>query len=1089
MNKIIASVILCGLAPLVGFGGVHADAGAVAKEAGFVIDDMKGVPGAFRPGAFAFKVTLHNTIEEPLRGYVTVKAATSDKESPDFASVASATIDLTLPSANPAPGVYELKGELATNLVWRDVKVVVETRGKEIVLSDGYVEGTGRRPARIALEEQAQKKVVPGENPTREGKVRKGDDLYPDGFRVAFIAPDGEADPYEESADRADWEVEKVYDADAKGWRKLAANLGEYDAVVSLAGFPEEVDGEAFTNFVAQGGVLWINGVNDRNEILGLAAFDSIDCVPGVKVREVADGDTVNHIVGEGWGQWGRRGPRGTSELGYPMNGEIVVRVPNTKFTYTREQDAAWPSIANAYGKDPGSVLARRRFGKGLVYLGTTPSADAQFYANLRFHAGLQTKEDLIFWSWGANLIPPNVCNSEAKDLHGGSSTSFKFYDLRPGSSVYRMTLKATDENGLSRTAWKRVVTEPLKPNASGRVVDVSVGLDNYGLSGKTRYTAVFEDLTRGFRAERDFGEIDNFPYLEIRAPFYRGWVSPKRLKPEVTIGVTLHDDAAVGKTVTLETYDTEGGLLARQTGEIRQFRRGNDKSVWFEVPVAQDAPCGEYRLVAKVDRDDGEFVTESKFEIRPIVEGQVMYDQDGTLMNEGRRFYGYGGFHLGFFDDPIGPWTYDTNTNTEVRSPECLKEDGTPFTLWDVGFTFSQCWENDWNYNFLSDPEKLKTCDPLRLFWAYYGREKMYKPLYGVDHAKLRPMCKEAIDKEPNFYEKLAAKNALRAKKAKEKGMLFSVEMGLPAYEQMCNQHNYMKPWNWTVDGPDFPYMRNDYAQVRQEVRDLLKNDKEHTVGAWYVLDEAGSGRMIHDQDNIAREEDPLHPLMLLGEVASLHGCVDIGCDQIGSDCNPTKYMHMFNTLFTWGLHHRSYTAPHGGAIICCHRAADEEHAVDQTLETLWTYELTAMMTGVNGSMLYTWKEDGRPIRPYGSGWSFTRPRELAEIVRRIKTLEPYFLNGMGTMAKSRNGFVRARICGDKAKAGEILMLANFERFEKTSVKLHIPELAGKTLEPMFEKDAKPVVVDAKGDFEVGFEPDVSRVLKVKGQRLEVRD
>ena len=31
-----------------------------------------------------------------------------------------------------------------------------------------------------------------------------------------------------------------------------------------------------------------------------------------------------------------------------------------------------------------------------------------------------------------------------------------------------------------------------------------------------------------------------------------------------------------------------------------------------------------------------------------------------------------------------------------------------------------------------------------------------------------------------------------------------------------------------------------------------------------------------------------------------------------------------------------------------------------------------------------------------------------------------------------------------------------------------------------MFEKDAKPIAVDAKGDFEVEFEPDVSRVFKI---------
>ena len=1070
MRRSILSIAVFGLVPFVGFCGVRADAAKVAKEQGVGIEDMRGVPGEFKPGAFGFKVSLRNEKEEPLRGHVELRVAASDEENPDFLALASAEVDLTLPSANPAPGVYELKGEIATNLVWRDVRVVADVRGKEIVLSDGFVAGTGRRPERLRKREQATRRFVRGADTTRAGaEIAAGEDFYPDGFRVAVVGGrdqgSGIGDQVLESAERAGWEVEETYPATAEGWRGLAADLADYDAVLSLVGFPEEVDAAPFTNFVAKGGVLWLNGVGAKEEIFGLAAFASAELVPDVKVRTFSDAEIENHLV--------RDGSRDSWELQYPEWGNLVEYTPNTVFALSSAQAGAWAPIARvATGEKPPPVLLRRSFGKGLVYVGTTPSVDAQFYANLRFHAGLQTKKGLVYRHRSAML--KRDCFPEQRGFRDPTEASVAFGNIWPEPCDFRVTLKAEDEGGVSRTVWRTFADRRVdqRPNETG----MGLTMDSYGLYGKTHYTMTVECPQRDYRTTYDLGTAARAPYLDIRAPFYRGWVSEKRQKPSVTIGVTVYDDRAVGKEVTLETFDTKGRRLAFQRGWVRQYRRENDRSVWFEVPVAKDAPCGEYRLVARCERDEGPVVSVSKFEIRAVEPGQVMYDQDGTLMNEGRRFHAYGTFHLALMDDPIGPWNFDTNTNTEVRSPECLKEDGTPFTLFDVGFNYCQCWQEEWEWNFTSDPEKLKTLDPIGCAWSYWGREKIYKPLVNVNHRILREQCRKMIEAEPDFYEKLAAKNRARAKKCHDLGLLLSIEMGLPAYKQMLESWRYKKPWD-----KELPYRRNDFADVRAIVRDMLKDDVEHTVGGWYVLDESNSGQEIYDQDNVVREEDDLHPIMLLGEVAALHGPVDIGIDQMWCDSNPVLDMHLLNGVFGWGLRFRGGVAPHGGAIICCHRVADEKNAPDQSLDTLFTQELSVIMTGVNGSMMYTWRENRRPQNPYGAGWCLERPRELREMVRRLKVLEPYFLNGLGTMAKSSDGLVRARVCGDEAVAGRAVLFANFERREKRTQKFHIPELAGLTLEPLFEEGTTPVKVDAKGDFTLEFKPDVSRVLRVK--------
>ena len=1073
MKKIIA-LGLVGLSA-VAFGGVHADAVAVAKEQGIGIDDMKGVPGEFRVGDFGFKVTIRNLEEKPLRGDVHFLVAESDDEEPKFRSLASGHIDLTLKSVKADPVTLELKGTVSPDLLWRDVKVVIaEATGKEVVLSDGYVNGTGRRPERLRKKEATQRKFVWAKNSTRaDEEIKKGDDLYPDGFRVAFIAKDGEADLYEESAERADWDVEDIYKSDAKGWRKLAKNLDDYDAVVTLAGFPEEIDGAAFTNFIAKGGCLWVNGAGAREDLFGLAAFVGTNRVPDVKIRGFKDDDTDNHLARPGdrrdW--W-----RDSFELQYPEWGNLVEHVPNTMFAFNKPQGQAWSTIgASASGNT--AQLIRHRYGKGVIYVSATPSADAQFYANLRYHVGLQTQKGLAFCNHWETL--GWFCFPEQGWFRRSADFGASVANLWPEPCELKMTVTATDAFGHSRTAYN--FAHGRRANIDGNKTGLGLQLDCYGLYGQTGFKMVIESPTRDYRTEIDLGTFRRPNLLEIRPPFYRGWVSPYRQKSDVTVGVTVYDDGAVGEEVTLETYDTEGRLLARQTGTVEQYRREDDRSVWFEVPVPQDAPCGEYRLVARMEADEGTVTSESKFEIRAVEPGQVMYDQDGMLMNEGKRFYAYGCHHPSFPDDPIGPWIYDTNRNEEVVAPGSLKEDGTPFTLWDVGFTYCQNWEMSWTFNFSSDIEKLKWWkdhwEARSLVWAYWGRGKIYRPWFHTPWpAKkyLNEMCIKMIDEEPNFFEKLAAKNAERAKRAHEAGLLFSIESGLPAYHQALYEN--IPPWEWKLG---HSWQRNDAKQVRDIIRGVLKNDPYHTVGGWYVLDEGGAGQDIYDQDNVAREEDKLHPLMLLGELNALHGPVDIGCDQVHPDTDGFD-AHRINALFNWGLSNRGVTAPHGGSIICCHRAAQAH--VAQNYDTLWTLELSAIATGLNGSMLYAWRQDNSPEDAYGSGWSVTRPRELQRICRQLKALYPYIMNGLGTATRSFDSRVRARLCGDEAKDGRALLLVNFERLEKMTATLHMPELAGKTLVPLFEENAKPVKVDVKGDFSVEFEPDASRVMKVEG-------
>ena len=1051
----MATLAGCLLAGLVQ-AGLHPEAVKAAQKNGIALVRMDKVPDACKIGAYEASVTVKNIAETPLRGSFALMVATTDEEDPAFRKLASDRIDLTLASVSSEEKELMFKAEIGKDLVWRDVKVVIDARGQEIVLFDGFIPGEGERPART--KRQAKEQPIRRGQEVTHDEVVKGDDFFLKEVKAVFVTPDGRKDASVAAAKDADWDVEDVFRGDAAGWQKLAAELDEVDAVVSTAGFPAEAPVEAISNFVAKGGLLWVNGGRDDAAFAGLSFLNPKARFPNVAVREVGEKETDNHILVGALG----------AVLHHPGKGFFVDYVPVARFESTRET-GAWGAVAVAQNTPRGQcgdVVLLNRLGNGFAVASTTPSSDAQFYENLRYHLGLQRNGLGFIGSSGRFYRPPYEATANWRHDTMNFSSGFANYGTEPRD--YRVKVVLEYGEGRTKTLWKTF--ENVQPGFAK-----PLGFDYSGaeICGKTHAVLTCEDLKTGYTVTRDLGTQERPDFMTIKTPPQHGWVSEKRVKPSVTVGVMYYDAEAIGQTATLETYSPDGSLLAKQEGVIRQGGMSADKGAWFEVPTKPDSPCGDYRLVATVGLNGETHVRESRFSIRAVVPGQTIFDQDGTLITEGKRYYGFGAFHLGHFDSPIGPWVWDREKKQQVIPADCLKEDGTPFTLWDIGLTFTQCWQGEWEYNCSSDVEILKEKNPIDAIWSVYGREAIDYDLLLTDWKGCVEQCRARIEKEPDIFERWAKKNAERAKRAKKAGLYFCIEQGVPGYIQMLYPNRGKLPWEDTLR-----YTRNDYQEVKDVVNRVNRQDTCKTIGGWYVADECGGSLDFAKQRDAIFAVDKLHPSTLLGDVNALHFCTEFGLDQTHPDVCSIPDQHPIDGGFLTGRRWRLGSAPHDGGIICCHRSAGNARA--QTFDTLFTVELGSIVSGLNGAMWYTWREDQRLRGAYGSGWDPQRPRDMKRVVDQVKEIEPYFLKFRGTCAKTDDGRCRVRVCGDD-EVGKIVICVNFERAEDWTAALQIPELAGKKLVPFYEKDAKPVPVGARGQFHVAFKPDVSRVFKVE--------
>ena len=1041
------------------YAGLHPEAVKTAEKSGIGLVRMDKVPGECKVGAYEASITVRNLTEEPLRGSFALLVAETDEENPTFRRLASDRIDLTLASVSSAEKELTVKGGIPQDLLWRDVKVVIEARGKEIVLFDGFIPGEGERPARKVREIKEQ--------PIRAGevlscdKIVKADDYFIKSFSAAFLTQDGKKDGHVAAATAAGWKVRGIFADNRNGWKELAKNIDRFDAVVSMTGFTTEAPIDVISNFVARGGLLWVNGGRNDNAFSGLSWLYPKSPFPHVVVRTVGEKETDNHIVtgetthgvGPGWIQR------------YPAFGNYVDYVPVARFESTRDT-RFWGQVAIAQNTPRGvcgDIVLRGLIGSGMVIAATTPTSDAQFYENLRYHTGLQ-RHGLGYAnpSWHMRYAP-----HEARTGHREMSFGACFINTgrEPRDFLIKVVLDYGD--GRTKTLWKTLENVT---HGNGGAGFKYKGREIYG---RTHGVMTIVDKKTGYTITRDLGTVDRPDIVSIKTQPQHAWVSEKRIKPEVEIGVMCHAAGGLGSAATLETYNPDGSLLSRQEGVIRQGYSEADKGAWFEVPTSTNSPCGDYRLVATVDLLGEKFVRESHFTIKAVEPGQTIFDQDGTLISEGRRYYGYGAYHLGHFDNPIGPWLWDSEKKEMIIPKEALKEDGTPFTLWDIGFTFTQCWQGEWEANCSSDIEVLKKKNPIDAVWSLLGRQAINFDLLINDKWKeCMEECQAIIDKDPEFYNKWAAKNAERARRAKAMGTYYCLEQGMPAYYQTLYPGRFRKP------GDDkLRYQRDNYKEVKDIARSVLKQDICHTVGGWYVADECGGDFYFATQRDALFEVDQLHPTTLLGDTSALHYCTEFGLDQLHPDIQNIPMQRPIDSVFSVGRVWRLRDAPHGGGLICCHRSAGNHRG--QNFDTLFTVELSAIIAGLNGSMCYTWREDQRLKGSYGSGWDFERPRQMKKVVERVKEIEPYFLKYRGTCAKSNDGKCRARVCGDD-ETGKIVICVNFERMGDSNARLTIPELADRKLVPFYEEDAKPIAVNHAGSFVVAFKPDVSRVFKV---------
>ena len=134
--------------------------------------------------------------------------------------------------------------------------------------------------------------------------------------------------------------------------------------------------------------------------------------------------------------------------------------------------------------------------------------------------------------------------------------------------------------------------------------------------------------------------------YFSFVAPAYRRMVSTARREAAVHLGALFDDireETFAGRVADITVTGPDGGKIASFKREF-----GDSPRLAFDVPLAKDAPEGEYKVEIRSSNATGAPVAaKGSFKVVPVREGQVFVDQDGVLLADGKPWYPFGIYHL----------------------------------------------------------------------------------------------------------------------------------------------------------------------------------------------------------------------------------------------------------------------------------------------------------------------------------------------------------------------------------------------------------------------------------------------------------
>lgn len=790
-----------------------------------------------------------------------------------------------------------------------------------------------------------------------------GADLVPEKMRVAVVAAPNAKREFDGALSQLKW-ASDVYENSAAGWSKLAKRLDKTDVVLAHRAM-EGLDGALATNildFVKAGGALVVTDIAALP--VEAASRDWMPTLsPGIA-------PTVAPFDAEKTKPVTRVGVERTL-LSHPNPADSPAEGVGPVF----KADGRHWEVAGKVRGQPCVLL--RRTGKGFIVLSTARYNDRAFLGNVG-HALALSRLGVAFGKL-AYEFPRDVRTAEFTFGKG----SIKI-DLANTSGT-NLLLRAVAEwkAGTESRTVSRVVNQKNQGN-------FSVALGTYlDLRGEGAYTVTLENLDTGATVVLAEKPFSCQKFLTVIPPVsFHGLISTARRDPAVHFEVLLspfQSQSVAGLEVEASVKDAKGTVLgvAKRVANAAGY-------LDFAIPLP-DAPPGTYTLSAKTVRDGiFEERDEATFKIVPVRPGQMLVDQDGTLLADGKPFFPIATYHA-------HSWQLEDDVEGLATNKYGAKG-------WhDMGFNMITIWP-----------------------WDYYAN---------VSTNAADILAFKAGEGAATNLAWFVEKNAKTLARYRELGIRLLLEDG---------------PWGEIVRGGSGAVWEADAANNTRRRRFI--DAPERLFAGLYDFDEAHDApNVIQGQQ---RWSDRLHsqtedyPTVGLGRMGMAWTCDIPGCEVY------PVYGGGNGPLTPVGETLDAYLAFTRGKknIPLIHQCfGDNPRGASETPAQVRAMTYLGYTHGAKGIFWYCWKQTGdwSGAQGQGMGWHPETYTEVRKLVSETKVFCQALLEPGARKFKSTDGKIHAILCGSE-QTGRFLVYVNPE-YEAVESELLVPELDGVAIAPLF--------------------------------------
>ena len=773
---------------------------------------------------------------------------------------------------------------------------------------------------------------------------------------------------------------EKAIGAERKAAAENPTSKFARNYEVKFADRLPEGEGAKWRKFIENGGVLIIPNIASDADFAGAAEFCEKKYLPVYRSQRLPT-DFRSRPVLSGpspYLDW----PNRLSEAMQPSAGRFHLSGNSQvlgAYTY-------WEQVQQGY-------TVMMRIGNGLLMLSTQNLANTEklrenILANLKLY---ECGYGFERFNYDFNSEDGSKGKSNYPTTAGGLAWLRMFNTSKEPSRkinvALRVTLTALDGSRRSRTFVSRR-RQNLKPRDT---IDLRVGLPVLPaeFQGEWNLKAEYFEWDGTNRWVIDERKLVFADLVEIIPPDYRATVSTERREECVRIGIRANRvnlDMGGKKWKLSAAEEKSGKVVAKAEGTFTEGTRFAE----VELPVARNASAGKYLLTAEVETPcDGVKVAKSEFFIVKPEKGQIIVDQDGFLLNEGKPYFPLGIYHV---------------TAEEWKTP--IDESGLKPA--DMGFNWRQMWGDEWMRSYSLDRADVGKFVNAKLTGA--EREKVIDAMLVTNQANRAALKDVAVCLEAfNFW------NSAFFEKPGETGR-----------------------YSYELD-----------PEVAAKVKEIA-NDDSHLVRMWHLANRCGDERyreLRYTSDWISKHDAKFHPVMNLG-VLSANMAGDIGGDRIfmrhrGEVGDARIYAEQVAKL-------RSSLAPFNRRPFMVVQAIGVNGQRTESLEWVRAQAYLSLINGANGLAFYCWRETGNHGRNLqGMGWNPPTAYAVKKIIEEVKVFQAALRTPGQKNLVSNDGNVIALLCGD-GKSGRYLIAASTLEAPVDTV-LPVPGISGMKLEPMF--------------------------------------